>query len=120
MGGALIAIALVLIAVFVPAGLITGISGQFYKQFALTIAAATVISLTVSLTLSPALCVLVLRPHGAAHAHGRGWRGVLASFGERFTAAFDRAEPLLFTRHHPAGAHPGPVMSWCLRACCWR
>jgi hydrophobe/amphiphile efflux-1 (HAE1) family protein len=87
-GGALIAIALVLIAVFVPAGLISGISGQFYKQFALTIAATVVLSLTVSLTLSPAVCVLVLRPHGDAHAHGRGWRGVLSSFGERFTAAF--------------------------------
>jgi hydrophobe/amphiphile efflux-1 (HAE1) family protein len=53
-GGALIAIALVLCAVFVPAAFITGISGQFYRQFALTIAGAMVISLIVSLTLSPA------------------------------------------------------------------
>ena len=50
-GGALIAIALVLCAVFIPAAFITGISGQFYRQFALTIAGATVISLIVSLTL---------------------------------------------------------------------
>ena len=62
-GAALIAIALVLTAVFVPSAFITGISGQFYRQFALTIAGATVISLTVSLTLSPALCALLLRPH---------------------------------------------------------
>src|SRR4029450_12351587 len=58
-GGALIAIALVLCAVFVRAAFFTGISGQFYQQFALTIAGATVISLTVSLTLSPALCALL-------------------------------------------------------------
>ena len=62
-GAALIAIALVLCAVFVPSGFITGISGQFYRQFALTIAGATIISLLVSLTLSPALCALLLRPH---------------------------------------------------------
>ncbi len=54
-GGALIGIALVLVAVFVPTAFMGGIAGQFYKQFALTIASATVISLVVSLTLSPAL-----------------------------------------------------------------
>ena len=64
-GGALIAIALVLMAVFVPTAFITGISGQFYRQFALTIATATLISLIVSLTLSPALAALILRPHRA-------------------------------------------------------
>src|SRR6185437_14561866 len=53
-GAALIAIALVLTAVFVPSAFITGISGQFYRQFALTIAGSTVISLIVSLTLSQA------------------------------------------------------------------
>src|ERR1019366_7244938 len=59
-GGALIAIALVLCAVFIPSAFITGITGQFYRQFALTIAGSTVISLMVSLTLSPAMCMLVL------------------------------------------------------------
>jgi hydrophobe/amphiphile efflux-1 (HAE1) family protein len=54
-GSALVAIALVLCAVFVPSAFITGISGQFYRQFALTIAGATIISLSVSLTLSPAI-----------------------------------------------------------------
>ncbi|HVN01141.1 MAG TPA: efflux RND transporter permease subunit [Caulobacteraceae bacterium] len=86
-GGALIAIALVLIAVFVPAALVPGISGQFYRQFAVTIAATVVISLTVSLTLSPALCVLVLRPH-----EERGARGLLAPlvvFGHAFTRGFN-------------------------------
>src|SRR5579875_2462678 len=62
-GGALVAIALVLTAVFVPSAFIPGISGQFYKQFALTIATATLISLIVSLTLSPAMAALVLKPH---------------------------------------------------------
>ena len=66
-GTALIAIALVLTAVFVPSAFITGISGQFYRQFALTIAGATIISLIVSLTLSPALCALLLKPHGEEH-----------------------------------------------------
>ncbi len=62
-GAALIAISLVLMAVFVPSAFITGISGQFYRQFALTIAGATSISLLVSLTLSPALCAILLKPH---------------------------------------------------------
>jgi hydrophobe/amphiphile efflux-1 (HAE1) family protein len=62
-GAALIAISLVLTAVFVPSAFITGISGQFYRQFALTIAGATLISLLVSLTLSPALCAKLLKPH---------------------------------------------------------
>ncbi len=72
-GTALIAIALVLAAVFVPSAFITGISGQFYRQFALTITGATVISLTVSLTLSPALCTLLLRPPRENGAHWWNW-----------------------------------------------
>jgi hydrophobe/amphiphile efflux-1 (HAE1) family protein len=67
-GTALLAIALVLTAVFVPSAFITGMSGRFYQQFALTIAGATVISLIVSLTLSPALCALLLKPHTEAHS----------------------------------------------------
>ena len=68
-GNALIAIALVLCAVFIPAALIGGIQGQFFRQFAVTIAAATVISAFVSLTLSPALCAILLKPH-TNHAPG--------------------------------------------------
>jgi len=62
-GGALVSIALVLCAVFVPSAFLSGISGQFFRQFAVTIAASTVISCFVSLTLSPALCALLLRTH---------------------------------------------------------
>jgi multidrug efflux pump len=70
--GPVIAIALVLCAVFVPTAFMAGISGQFYKQFALTIAASTIISAFNSITLSPALCALLLEPHGhgdQGHAH---------------------------------------------------
>ena len=63
--GPIIAIALVLIAVFVPLAFISGLTGQFYKQFALTIAISTVISAINSLTLSPALAALLLKSHDA-------------------------------------------------------
>ncbi len=63
--GPIIAIALVLVAVFVPLAFISGLSGQFYRQFALTIAISTVISAINSLTLSPALAALLLKEHGA-------------------------------------------------------
>src|SRR5262245_40938390 len=62
-GGALVAIALVLCAVFIPTAFISGLQGVFYKQFAITIAASTLISALVSLTLSPALAALLLKPH---------------------------------------------------------
>src|SRR5262249_2696066 len=88
-GAGLIAIALVLCAVFVPAGFITGISGQFYRQFALTIAGATVISLIVSLTLSPAMCALLLKPHDP-HARVRWWSLPLRGFFKAFNWGFDR------------------------------
>jgi hydrophobe/amphiphile efflux-1 (HAE1) family protein len=86
-GTALIAIALVLCAVFVPSAFITGISGQFYRQFALTIAGATVISLIVSLTLSPALCALLLKPHDERRRVGwweRPLRGLFGAFNIGF------------------------------------
>ena len=63
--GPIIAIALVLCAVFVPIAFISGLTGQFYRQFALTIAFSTLISAFNSLTLSPALAALLLKPHGA-------------------------------------------------------
>jgi multidrug efflux pump len=63
--GAVIAIALVLSAVFIPTAFISGITGKFYQQFALTIAISTLISAFNSLTLSPALCALLLQPHHA-------------------------------------------------------
>ena len=63
--GPIIAVALVLCAVFVPAAFVSGITGQFYRQFALTIAVSTVLSAFNSLTLSPALAALLLRPKEA-------------------------------------------------------
>jgi hydrophobe/amphiphile efflux-1 (HAE1) family protein len=87
-GAALIAIALVLCAVFVPSGFITGISGQFYRQFALTIAGATVISLLVSLTLSPALCALLLKPH--SERRPQFWARPAHAFFRVFNWGFDR------------------------------
>jgi multidrug efflux pump len=88
--GPIIAIALVLVAVFVPLAFISGLSGQFYKQFALTIAISTVISAVNSLTLSPALAALLLRGHDAPKdwlsrvmEAGLGWlfRGFNRAFG---------------------------------------
>ncbi len=81
--GPIIATALVLVAVFVPTAFITGVSGAFYKQFALTIAVSTIISAFNSLTLSPALCALLLdRAHG-----DKDW----------FTRLFDRLFGWFFT-----------------------
>jgi hydrophobe/amphiphile efflux-1 (HAE1) family protein len=65
--GALIAIGLVLVSVFIPTMFVPGIPGIFYRQFAVTIAAASVTSLFVSLTLSPAMAALLLRPHSKEH-----------------------------------------------------
>jgi hydrophobe/amphiphile efflux-1 (HAE1) family protein len=87
-GSALIAIALVLTAVFVPAAFITGISGQFYRQFALTIAGATLISLVVSLTLSPAMCALLLKPH-TGQERVPLWARPLRAFFRLFNWSFD-------------------------------
>src|SRR5215831_7703435 len=89
--GALIAIALTLCAVFVPTAFIFGISGMFFKQFAITIAASTVISCFVSLTLSPALCAVLLKPHhaGDARAEPRGINRILRGAFAYFNAGFE-------------------------------
>ena len=88
-GGALVAIALVLCAVFVPSAFITGISGQFYRQFALTIASATIISLIVSLTLSPAMCALLLKPRPARQEE-KWWERPIRGFFRGFNWGFER------------------------------
>ena len=77
--GPIIAIALVLCAVFVPMAFLTGVTGQFYQQFAVTIAISTVISAVNSLTLSPALAAKLLQPHGAPK--DRLSRGIERLFG---------------------------------------
>ena len=82
--GAVIAIAFGLSAVFVPTAFLGGITGQFYRQFALTIAVATMLSAFNSLTLSPALCALLLQPHDAQKDwFGRLWDRVLGRFFAR-------------------------------------
>ncbi|CAI8998689.1 efflux RND transporter permease subunit [Pseudomonas chlororaphis] len=85
--GPIIAIALVLCAVFIPMAFLSGVTGQFYKQFAVTIAISTVISAINSLTLSPALAAKLFRPHGAP----QDWleRGIQKVFGG-FFRAFNR------------------------------
>jgi multidrug efflux pump subunit AcrB len=70
--GPVIAVGLVLSAVFVPCAFITGITGQFFRQFALTIAVSTLLSAFNSLTLSPALTALLLRPRAGGHGNGHG------------------------------------------------
>ncbi|MET4580040.1 efflux RND transporter permease subunit [Ottowia thiooxydans] len=90
--GPIIAIALVLCAVFVPMAFLDGITGQFYKQFAVTIAISTVISAINSLTLSPALAAKLLQGHGTRP--DRLTRAMQAGFGwffKRFNRAFDRS-----------------------------
>ena len=89
-GGALVSIALTLCAVFVPSAFLSGISGQFFRQFAVTIAASTVISCFVSLTLSPALCALLLHAHQPQQASRRSLVGrLMAAVFARFNRGFE-------------------------------
>src|SRR5271166_4587870 len=85
--GALVGIALVLAAVFIPAAFMAGITGSLYKQFALTIAFSVLLSALNALTLSPALAAMLLRPRKSG-----GGRGPLGRFFNGFNAAFDRAQ----------------------------
>ena len=94
-GAALISIALVLVAVFVPTAFLGGISGQFFRQFGLTIAVATVISAFNSLTLSPALGAIILVSKDAPRSRfGNLWYGVLGPIFRVFDSVFDRATAL--------------------------
>ncbi len=88
-GGALVAMSLVLVAVFLPSAFIEGISGQFYRQFAVTVATATMISLIVSLSLSPALCALLMKAghDGVPERHGLS-RVIMAPF-DKFSGWFN-------------------------------
>ena len=90
-GSALVAIALVLCAVFIPAAFVPGISGQFFRQFAVTITASTVISLIISLTLSPALCALLFKPHKEHDVHAASvWARPVIIFFAAFNRSFSR------------------------------
>ncbi|MDR0184502.1 efflux RND transporter permease subunit [Lysobacter arvi] len=93
--GPIIAIALVLCAVFVPMAFLSGVTGQFYKQFAVTIAISTVISAINSLTLSPALAARLLKPHGApkdllSRGIERGFGWIFRPFNRFFGTAAER------------------------------
>ena len=117
--GPIIAIALALCAVFVPIAFISGLTGEFYRQFALTIAFSTVISAFNSLTLSPALAALLLKSHDApkdrlTKADGRGVRPFLCLVQPRLPTRL----PELRQGRHP---HPGPQIggAWRSMPCCW-
>ncbi|APV50316.1 RND transporter [Betaproteobacteria bacterium GR16-43] len=83
----IVAIVLVLCSVFIPIAFLGGLTGELYRQFAVTISIAVVISGIVALTLTPALCVMILRPHDDAHeARWARW------FNRTFSRATDRYE----------------------------
>ena len=89
-GGALISIALTLCAVFVPSAFLSGITGQFFRQFAITIAASTLISCFVSLTLSPALCAVLFKAHEPGHKKQASWIvRLVQAFFARFNHGFE-------------------------------
>jgi multidrug efflux pump len=130
--GPVIAIALVLSAVFIPTAFISGISGQFYRQFALTIAASTIISAFNSLTLSPALCAIMLKPHPTGHGEGHGHHtaealpraGIVILFGllgfflltPMLAGLFGASVPHGGHGDAPAGAHGSGAGLWGARA----
>src|SRR5271154_3930602 len=88
-GGALISIALTLCAVFVPSAFLSGITGEFFRQFAITIAASTLISCFVSLTLSPALCAVLFKAHEPGHKAPNSWIARMVRSGfDRFNFGF--------------------------------
>jgi multidrug efflux pump len=107
--GPIIAIALVLCAVFVPMAFLSGVTGQFYKQFAVTIAISTVISAINSLTLSPALAALLLKPHDAPKDRATrlidrlfGW--IFRPFNRFFNTSASRYESTVSRSLGPRGA----------------
>ena len=85
--GAIISITLIMSAVFVPVTFITGSAGVFYKQFGLTLAVAILISAINALTLSPALCAILLKPHDPEKSDHK--KGFLPKFYASFNVAFD-------------------------------
>ncbi len=90
--GPIIAMSLVLVAVFVPTAFISGISGQFYRQFALTIAGATMISMINSLTLSPALCAILLKERAERKGFvAKAWWVLTGWFFWLFNKTFDKS-----------------------------
>src|SRR5499433_394306 len=118
--GPVIAITLVLSSVFIPTAFIPGISGQFYRQFALTIAAATIISAINAMTMAPARAVTLIKPH----AHGEERREALPRFAVIVLGAFlvdllleGRLQSLfgLSAGGHGEEAHGSPIALWAIR-----
>ncbi|MHA3787559.1 efflux RND transporter permease subunit [Flavobacterium hauense] len=85
--GAIVSITLVMAAVFIPVSFLSGPSGVFYQQFAITLAVAILISAVNALTLSPALCALLLKPHEEGHEHKK--KNLKERFFTAFNAGFD-------------------------------
>lgn len=90
--GAIVSITLVMAAVFIPVSFIQGSSGVFYKQFGLTLAIAIILSAINALTLSPALCALLLKPHKEEHEKSK-------NFLQRFYTAFNTSFDLMTNRY---------------------
>ncbi|MBW7931918.1 MAG: efflux RND transporter permease subunit, partial [Gammaproteobacteria bacterium] len=107
-GAALVSIALVLVAVFIPTAFLGGITGAFFRQFGVTIAGATVISALVSLTLSPALGAILLRPGNAPPDAIDRWLGrLLGPVFRAFNAGFDGVRRAYGRAVRTVVAHPG-------------
>jgi multidrug efflux pump len=114
--GPIIAIALVLIAVFVPLAFISGLTGQFYRQFALTIAISTVISAINSLTLSPALAARLLQSHGApkdalTRVMDRAFGWLFRGFNYVFRSGRQRLQRRRGPCHRPQGRDHGMYLA---------
>ncbi|MDB5021975.1 MAG: hydrophobe/amphiphile efflux family transporter [Pedobacter sp.] len=114
--GAVISITLVMAAVFIPVTFITGATGVFYKQFGITLAIAIIISAVNALTLSPALCALLLKPYEGTQVHPIG-------FVQRFYAAFNTSfetvtgkykRSVSFLSKHKWVALAGIVVFWAI------
>ena len=102
---ALITTTLVFMAVFIPVSFISGVTGTFYTQFGLTMAIAVAISLLNAMTLSPALCALIMTPHESVQSKDNGQK---LSFSTRFHIAFDTAFSTLVNKYKRA-------ISWFMR-----
>ncbi len=117
--GPVIAVALVLSAVFVPCAFISGITGQFFRQFALTIAVSTVISAFNSLTLSPALAAILLPPRGPERTCSAGCSTcVLGWFFRLFNCGLPAGPPAATPARSAWRCAAVPWCSWSTAACC--
>ena len=117
--GPIVATALVLCAVFIPTAFISGLTGQFYKQFAITIAISTVISAFNSLTLSPALCAVLLKDHHAPKDwFARAMDKALGWFFRPFNRVFAWAGEQILRRRRRACCARAPSRWWFMAAWC--